>query len=331
MIAMTMGDPAGIGPEIIIKCLNDKTITSKIKPLIIGNFHTFKRMEHFNKLLNKIRLIEGRLPFTQRDLEFGEIGFIQSDIYKGITIPGKTNIIAGRLSYLAVKLGIELAMAQKIDAIVTGPICKESWRAAGIYFPGHTELISKMTKIKRYSMMFSSKLFKVILATIHEPIAKVPGLITYNKIINVCITGNETLKKYFKINKPMIACAGLNPHAGENGLFGQEEKRFIRPAIKRLNKKGISVSGPFAADTLFVEPMINKYDLFVCMYHDQGLIPFKMKAFYEGVNITAGLPIIRTSPDHGTAFEIAGKGIADHHSMREAILVAREMAINSHS
>jgi 4-phospho-D-threonate 3-dehydrogenase / 4-phospho-D-erythronate 3-dehydrogenase len=329
LIAMTMGDPAGIGPEIIIKCINDKTISSRIRPLIIGNFNAFKRVEHFNKLINRIIMIDETSQLSKIKFKSGDIGFIQSDTYNGITQPGITNKIAGRLSYLAVKRGIELAIDKKIDAVVTGPICKGSWRAAGIYFHGHTELIAKMTKNKRYSMMFISKLFRIILVTIHEPIRKVPKLLKITRVIDVCITGNETLKKFFKIRKPRLACAGLNPHAGENGLFGHEEKQIILPAIKKLNKMGVLVSGPFPADTLFNEQMFNKYDLFVCMYHDQGLIPFKMEAFYEGVNITAGLPIIRTSPDHGTAFSIAGQNIADHRSMREAILVAREMAINS--
>jgi 4-hydroxythreonine-4-phosphate dehydrogenase len=329
LIALTMGDPAGIGPEIIIKCIIDKTIASKIRPLIIGNLDTFKRVKHFNKIKNKITIQDKDSAQKATKLTFRDIGFIQSDIGKGITQPGRTNKTAGKMSFEAVKLGIELAMNKKVDAIVTGPICKESWRDAGVHFPGHTELIAKMTKNKRYSMMFISRLFRVILVTIHEPIRKVPRLLNINKVITTCITGNKTLKKYFKIKNPKLACAALNPHAGENGIFGKEEQRVIIPAIKRVNKKGISVSGPFSPDVLFTEQMLKKYDLFVCMYHDQGLIPFKMKAFHEGVNITAGLQIIRTSPDHGTAFSIAGKNIANPQSMRAAILLACDMVLHS--
>lgn len=326
-----MGDPAGIGPEIIIKCINDKTIASKIKPVIIGNLRAFKRVEHFNNLKNNLTIFSPGSQVTALKNTFSSkngIIFIQSDMLKSITGFGEVNGINGQSSFLAVKTGIELALRKQVDAMVTGPICKESWKAAGLDFPGHTEVLAKITKTKRYSMMFFSPLIKVILVTIHESIKKVPVLITKDKVIQTCITGNEVLKKYLGIKHPRLACAGLNPHAGEKGLFGSEEQKRIIPALNILRKKGISVSGPYPADTLFTESMLEKFDLFVCMYHDQGLIPFKMKAFYNGVNVTAGLPIIRTSPDHGTAFSIAGKNIADPGSMRAAIELAREMVLH---
>lgn len=327
-----MGDPAGIGPEIIIKCIIDKTIASKIKPVIIGNLSAFKRVEHFNNLKNNLTILSPGSQVTDLKNTFNSksgIIFIQSDMLKSITGFGEISGINGQSSFLAVKTGIDLSLRKQVDAMVTGPICKEAWKAAGIDFPGHTELLAKMTKTKEYSMMFFSPLIKIILVTIHESIEKVPALITKDKVIETCITGYKMYKKYFGIKHPKLACAGLNPHAGENGLFGKEEQKTIVPALNTLKKKGISVSGPYPADTLFTESMLKQFDLIVCLYHDQGLIPFKMKAFYEGVNVTAGLPIIRTSPDHGTAFSIAGKNVADPGSMRSAIMLAREMVLHS--
>lgn len=326
-----MGDPAGIGPEIIIKCINDKTICSKIRPVIIGNLSAFERVEHFRKIKNKIKVLNNINQLTEKVWDNDKAIFIKSDIFSSITGFGKVNRINGQSSFLAVKSGIELAKHNKVDAIVTGPICKEAWKASGIDFTGHTELLAKMTDTKRYSMMFYSRLLRIILVTIHEPLKMVSKLITEEKVIDTCITGNEFLKKYLGIKKPKLVCAGLNPHAGEKGLFGEEEEDVILPALEKLRKKGISVKGPFSADTLFTKAMMNQYHLFVCMYHDQGLIPFKMQAFYEGVNVTAGLPIIRTSPDHGTAFSIAGKNLADPRSMRAAILLAHTMILHSHS
>ncbi|MEW6517065.1 MAG: 4-hydroxythreonine-4-phosphate dehydrogenase PdxA [candidate division FCPU426 bacterium] len=328
-IAITMGDPAGIGPEIILKCLNDKTITSKICPLIIGDFNVFKRMKHFVKTIKKIIVVDDNTVSNQHYALKGRILFINSDISNGMIEIGRGNKASGFMSYKAVTRGIQLCMDKSVDAMVTAPISKEAWHEAKIFFPGHTELLAKMTKTKRYSMMFIGGVFRVILVTIHEPLSRVHSIINVQKVIETCITGNETLKKYFNISRPRIACAGLNPHAGENGIFGKEEITIIKPAISKLKKKGINIKGPFPADTLFTDKYTEAFDLFVCMYHDQGLIPFKMRHFNNGVNITAGLPIIRTSPDHGTAFSIAGKNVADPHSMRQAILTAREMVINS--
>jgi 4-hydroxythreonine-4-phosphate dehydrogenase len=236
---------------------------------------------------------------------------------------------------------INAALKHKIDAIVTAPICKESWKLAGFdRWPGHTELLAEKTKAKRHAMMFatpphiapalagmpSHKGLRVVLCTIHEPLFDLRNKFKIGTVFDPIDLANAALKDWFGIQHPRIAVCGLNPHAGENGLFGDEEKRIIEPAIMMAKQQGIDAQGPFPADTIFLKAAQGHFDLVVAMYHDQGLIPVKLLDFHNTVNLTLGLPIVRTSPDHGTAFDIAGKNKADPSSMRSAISMAITIA-----
>ena len=300
---------------------------NKMHPLIIGNRAVFEHeiLKNSSKLI--LKSVKCPTPGTSR---YPEIQIIESDTLKGITKKGKWSSKSGQASLAAVEYATKLALAKKVDAVVTAPICKEAWHEIGVLHTGHTELLAKICKTKDYSMMFVGGSFRLILATIHIPIKKVSRRITKQHVIRTGITGETALRKYFNFKKPHIAVAGLNPHAGESGLLGNEEQKEIIPAIRELSKrKNLKVSGPLPADTLFYDAMHGKYDLILCMYHDQGLIPFKMLALHSGVNVTAGLPIIRTSPDHGTGFDIAKQRKANPGAMIAAIRTAIEMVDNS--
>ena len=224
---------------------------------------------------------------------------------------------------------VRMAMSGAADAIVTGPISKEAINKAGYDFHGHTEFLAHLTKTKDFCMMLAGKSLKVILVTIHESIKNVPQLLTKENVFKTIKITDDSFKKYFGFQRPRIAVAALNPHAGEGGLFGDEERRIIIPAVKKARQMGVNASGPLPPDTLFYRAVRNKeFDGIVCMYHDQGLIPLKLLHFEDGVNITLGLPIIRTSVDHGTAYDIAWKGVASPASMKAAIEMAVEMSRN---
>lgn len=284
IIAITMGDPAGIGPEIAFKAASHPQVTKICRPVIIGDS---------KEELKRFRI-------------------------------GKISKAAGRASIGYVKKAIELALAKKVDAIVTGPINKEAIHLAGVKFPGHTELLAARTRTKNYAMMFVSPKLWVMLVTIHIPLKNVPSSIRRQKVLN-------TIKLAHQVRPGRIAVAGLNPHAGEGGLFGREEIEQIIPAVRDARKLGINVVGPISPDAVFNQAAAGKYDLVVAMYHDQGLIPLKLLSFGRSVNVTVGLPIIRTSVDHGTAFDIAGKNRADPGSMIAAIKVAVELVNARHS
>ncbi|MFA4905889.1 MAG: 4-hydroxythreonine-4-phosphate dehydrogenase PdxA [Candidatus Margulisiibacteriota bacterium] len=279
-----MGDPAGIGPEIAAKAAAHPQVLKICRPMIIGD--------------------------QKQDLKRFKIGQISKE--------------AGRASIEYVEKAIQLALAKKVDAIVTGPISKEAINLAGIKFPGHTELLAARTHTKNYAMMFISKKMWVILVTTHLPLSKVPRAITKKRVL-------EVIKLAHQARPGRIAVAGLNPHAGESGLFGREEIDEIAPAIAAARKLGIKVEGPISPDIIFNRAAAGAYGMVVAMYHDQGLIPLKLLAFGSAVNVTVGLPIIRTSVDHGTAFDIAGQNHADPGSMIEAIKAAVHFANARHS
>ncbi len=232
--------------------------------------------------------------------------------------------MAARAAVDYIKKAVSLAREGEIDAIVTAPINKEGLNKAGFKFSGHTELLAHLTKTENYAMMLVGGPLRVVLVTTHLPLSKVSLSLSRKKIYQtIRLTWNNM--KYFGVKKPRIGVAGLNPHAGEEGLFGKEEKKFIIPAVKKAKKKGIRVEGPISPDTIFHRALKGEFDCVVCMYHDQGLIPLKMFAFDRGVNVTLGLPIIRTSVDHGTAYEIAGRGMANPQSLIEAIKLATRL------
>lgn len=306
-IVITMGDAAGVGPEILIKSL--KQVKKICNPLVIGD-------ERFLKSTAK-RLKVKFKNFTMIDLK---------NIKERINI-GKVNKSAGKASAEYIRLAVKLALRKKVDAMVTLPINKANFHKAGIKFAGHTEMIAKLTNTKNFAMMLTGNFLRVVLVTIHVSLKDVPRLISRKNVYEKIQLTYSWLKKYFKIKDPVIAVAGLNPHCGEAGLFGREEITKIIPAVKKA-KKNISknVIGPVPPDVLFYKAKKEKYDAIICMYHDQGAIPLKMIAFERGVNVTLGLPIIRTSPDHGTAYDIAGRGTADTKSFIEAVKLASFLA-----
>jgi 4-hydroxythreonine-4-phosphate dehydrogenase len=326
-IGITMGDPVGIGAEVIVKALGEESIWEICLPLVLGD----------------VEVVNKALRITNSHLEVNVISNIErrDKKEKFINLISLSNLDADRLSYgkpdketgkamvSYIKEGIRLALEKKIDALVTCPINKKAMSLAGYSYPGHTELLAEATNTKEYAMMLAGEKLKVVLATIHIPLKEVPDTLTSDKILTSIRLSDNTLRKYFGINRPKVAVTALNPHAGENGLFGVEEKRIIEPAINQAKIEGINVSGPFSSDTLFFYASKGKFDAVICMYHDQGLIPLKLLHFDDAVNITLGLPIIRTSVDHGTAYDIAGTGKANPKSLINAIKLAAQMVIIS--
>jgi 4-hydroxythreonine-4-phosphate dehydrogenase len=239
--------------------------------------------------------------------------------------PGVLSAAAGRAAYDAIRRAVADAQSGAINAIATAPINKEALKLAGLPWPGHTEMLAELTGAPRVAMMFWSARLRVVLATIHLPLASVPTSLTVSSLTAVIELTHRDLPR-FGIPHPRLALAGLNPHAGEHGLFGTEERDVLGPAVAECVNAGIDVAGPYPGDTVFLRAYRGEYDAVVACYHDQGLIPIKMVAFGEAVNVTLGLPIVRTSVDHGTAFDIAGKGMADPESMVQAVLLAARLA-----
>jgi len=332
VIGITIGDPAGIGPEVVVKALADPAIRSLGRFVIYGMNELLAyaadmaEMEpYWHRLQHDADRAEHALVHDVVCLDYDEYSMLGSAVHK----PSKQGGQASRRF-----IDDALAAAQRpiesagIDALVTAPISKTSWAMAGFdRWPGHTEYLQSKTRAKRVAMMFHAPQINTVLATIHIPLMDIRNVLTIGRVFDTIDLGNEAMQR-MGVAKPRIAVCGLNPHAGEDGLFGDEEQRLIRPAIEVANQAGIDARGPFAADSLFTPANLAKYDLFVAMYHDQGLIPVKMLAFDSAVNTTLGLPVIRTSVDHGTAFDIVGKNKADPGSMKAAIQLAVKQVQN---
>jgi 4-phospho-D-threonate 3-dehydrogenase / 4-phospho-D-erythronate 3-dehydrogenase len=312
VIGITMGDPSGIGPEIAVKALSCERVRALCRPLLIGS----------TPIIAEAAADIGLEPGTIEVLE-PEGCAIKNRMY------GKVSAEAGHAAFVAIEKAIELALAGQVAAVVTGPIHKEAIRAAGHPFPGHTEMFAHYTGVKDYAMLLVYGDLRVIHVTTHVPLSQVSSLITKPRVLKVIELAHEACRS-LGIEQPRIGVAGLNPHASDGGLFGSEEEQHITPAIKAARAAGIRVEGPIPPDTLFPKAVGGWFDVCVAMYHDQGHIPLKVMGFtwdrqknrwssVNGVNITLGLPIIRTSVDHGTAFDIAGKGIASPDSMIHAI------------
>ena len=287
-IAVTVGDPSGIGPEISVKAARDPRVVAVCRPVLYG-------------------------PHSAADLAAFPVGKVNAD--------------AARAAYGAIEQATADARNGKVAAIVTAPISKEAFALAGYPWRGHTDLLAHLCGSPEVAMMFWSERLRVVLATVHIPLRDVPTALTRDRLRDVIALTAKSLPN-FGINTPKLAVAGLNPHAGENGLLGQEERETIIPAIEDASGLGVNVLGPFPADTIFVRAARGEFDAVIACYHDQGLIPVKLMAFGRAVNVTLGLPIVRTSVDHGTAFDIAGQGIADEGSLVEAILLAARLSPN---
>jgi 4-hydroxythreonine-4-phosphate dehydrogenase len=326
-IAITMGDPAGIGAEVIVKALADPEIRA------LGRFIIYGQDEQlcyeadlaevpqywFRRPHEEITKIESGVVVADFD-EYAIVG----SLVRGPTAEG------GHASMRFLDEAIAALRSRCCDALVTGPIHKTSWAMAGIKYPGHTEKLAHAFHVNRYSMTFIADRLRVALASIHEPLFGLRNSFCIGKVFQPIDLLNEALQNWFDIPEPRIAVCGLNPHAGENGRFGDEENRVIEPAIVMAREAGIHAEGPFPADTLFWKAQqTGAYDGIVAMYHDQGLIPIKLTSFYESVNLTLGLPVIRTSVDHGTAFDIVGRSKAHPGSMKAAIRMACDLALRS--
>ncbi len=321
-IGITLGDPAGIGPEVALKALRDKEVSEAVDPLLIG---PRLAVEHYARQLR----LAGRLSFVS-DLPQasakGRINALDSDEFDLKRIPfGQVHVACGRAALAAIQRGVALAGAGRLAAIVTGPIHKKSAHLAGMVGAGHTEFIAHLCGVKDARLMLVGPRLRIIHVSAHVSLREALGLIERRRILRTIELGAEVMK-LLGFNRPRIAVAGVNPHASDEGLFGDEEEHEIVPAVKAAVRRGLRVAGPLSPDTVFLRAAQGEFDLVVAMYHDQGHIAAKTEGFAEAVNVTAGLPIIRTSVDHGTAFDLVGKNRANPDNMKRAILLAGQMA-----
>jgi 4-hydroxythreonine-4-phosphate dehydrogenase len=324
-IGITMGDPAGIGPEVIVKALADPILRRRARYIIYG----MNELLHYAADLAEYDVFWWRDQFNGRLRSYPhDVVVVDYDVYSmlgsAIRSPSK---MGGEASMRFCNDAIEAATKKLVDAVVTAPIAKESWKLARYNFPGHTELFAQRTGSRRYTMMFAGGPLKVALATVHVPLMGLWGRLNIGAVFQPIELLHQAMVNWFDTPKPRIAVCGVNPHASENGQFGDEEERIISPAILMARDQGINASGPYPSDTIFMRARDGHFDAVVAMYHDQGLIPVKLLAFDRAVNLTLGLPIIRTSPDHGTAFDIVGRNKANPGSMRAAIELAIDLAV----
>lgn len=309
-LILTTGDPNGVGPEIILRIFSHNSLSNKYELKIAGSK---KIMDHYSSLLN--------LP------EIHSKHFIEIPFPRGMKIiPGKISRSAGKFSGDSIKKAAEFCMKKESDGMVTLPVSKEALNLGGYDYPGHTEMLTKLTSSEETVMILYSKKFSVGLVTGHVALKDVSKKLKEELIFRKIVTANNSLVRDFRIKNPKIAILSLNPHSGDGGLIGTEEMNIIDPLIEKMNFMGFNLRGSFSSDAFFANKIYKKFDLTIAMYHDQGLIPFKMIAFNDGVNFTAGLNIIRTSPDHGTAFDIAGIGRANPESTICAIELAGKLS-----
>jgi len=322
-IAITMGDAAGVGPEIIAKALSNKEIRERANLLVIGDL---RRMQLAIDVVSSPLTVNRIDDPSEASGDEGSIDVLDIDCIPEDLKWGELSAAAGHGAYLFIEKAVELAMAGKVDAICTGPLNKAALHLAGHEYPGHTELLAALAGTEEVSMMLTAPKMRVIHVTTHlgliDAIAKIDG----DRVYRTIKRGNDLLVTS-GISRPRIAVCAINPHAGENGLFGHgEEKEKIEPGVERARAEGLDVIGPLPADTLFFLAGRGDFDLVVAQYHDQGHIPVKVLGLKNGVNVTVGLPFVRTSVDHGTAFDIAGKNIVDHEPLLEALRQAADLA-----
>lgn len=318
-----MGDPAGIGPEVTLKAVARKPDTCRVVVLGDGQTLIDTAIRLGSPLVPTAWALTDPYPPDPRCLPV----LILSTLSLEHRTPGQPTPTGGEASYRYVETGIQLALQNALQGIVTAPISKAMWHAAGRDYPGHTELLAALTHTPDVRMMLVGRQLRVILVTTHIALARVPAALSTERIEKTILMTAAHLTRFHGLSCPRLAVAGLNPHAGEAGAFGDEEERVIAPAVRRLQGQhhAFVVDGPFPADTVFVRAVKGAFDGVICLYHDQGLIPLKLLSWEDGVNVTIGLPIVRTSPDHGTAFDIAGHGTADPRSMQAALALAVNM------
>ena len=323
IIAITMGDPSGVGPEVIVKSFKDEAIYENSSLFVIGDRKMLERAIDVTEVQLDVRSISKP---EEAKFEYGTIDVVDLDLVSDELPWGEVSSEAGNAAFRYLEKAISYANDKKIQGICTAPLNKEALHKAGHIYPGHTEILAELTNTKDFAMMLSAPGLRVIHVTTHIGLIDAVNKINVDRQYTVIKLAHETLQKAGIID-PRIAVCGINPHAGENGLFGNgEEEEKIIPAVEKAQKEGINVVGPLPADTLFFRAKRGDFDIVVAQYHDQGHGPIKVLGLESGVNITVGLPTIRTSVDHGTAFDIAGKNIADEKSLKEAIRMAYELA-----
>jgi 4-hydroxythreonine-4-phosphate dehydrogenase len=324
IIGITMGDPTGIGPEIIAKALSMEEPFRACRPIVFGDEGVLLKAIKLQGLSTTTEIIE-KIPGNGYRPQ--KIFLVSLSQLKVASLHyGKPDRECGKAMVNYVEEAVKFIKKGKVDAMTTCPINKHAINAAGYSFPGHTELLAHLAKASSVAMMFLGSKWKVVLVTTHLPMKEIPKWITRDRVLSKIQITQEGLKKYFGIPHPKIAVLGLNPHSGEEGVLGEEEKREILPAIEEARSQGLEVEGPFPADSFFKLSGPSLFDSVICMYHDQGLIPIKMLDFKEAVNFTLGLPFIRTSVGHGTAYDIAGRGLADPDNLVNAMLVAAKLS-----
>jgi len=326
ILGLTLGDPAGIGPELCLRALQERAVTNACVPVIFGDAVVLDRLRAEGLEVPEVRVVspEGwrQLSTTNEPLLVNCRAVDTNEL-----MPGQVSAACGAAAYRYIELAIQSALEERISGVVTAPIHKEALKLAGVKHPGHTEIFTTLTGAKRSCMMLSSDVLTVTMVTTHIGYGEVPQRLSTERILDV-IELTHAAVQWMQNRTPRLAICGLNPHAGEHGLFGErEEERYVQPAIQQAHERGIVIDGPLPPDAAFTTGMRKRYDAIVTLYHDQGHIPFKMLAFDTGVNITLGLPIIRTSVDHGTAFDIAWRGIANPESLFAAIHSACKLAV----
>ena len=320
-IGITMGDPAGIGPEVVLKAVAEEEVRRACIPVIIGDAQLLAHTARTLDLQSGYDIVRADEPFPEHSepviYHLGNIhGFIEPGIESGA---------AGKAAGGYIEAAVELCAAGSVDAVATAPINKRALFLGGYSFPGHTEFFAHLTGAEEYAMAFVAGNLRIVLISTHVPLAEAIRLVERDRVLKIITLANRELQRW-GIERPRLAVAALNPHGAEGGLFGVEEASEIMPAIDAGRRDDINVQGPFSADTVFLRASRGEFDAVVACYHDQAMIPVKCLSFGEAVNVTLGLPFIRTSVDHGTAFDIAGKGLAEHSSMVAAIKLAAELS-----
>ena len=340
VIGVTMGDPSGVGPEVTLKALQSPLLGCRV--IVLGDLAVLQ--ETATRLASSLRPYPWQrgdaLPTDARQIPVLAL----SQLAPADRVPGQPTCAGGEASFRYVESGARFTLAGTLDGLVTAPISKAMWQAAGHAYPGHTELLAALTDTAEVRMMLdgsplpflgarpepvegrgNKKPLRVVLVTTHMPLAQVPRALSCARIEKTITVAATHFRRFYGLPQPRLAVAGLNPHAGEAGAFGDEEQRLIQPAVERARRAGCKVVGPLPADTVFVRAVRGEFDAVICQYHDQALIPLKLLSWEDGVNVTLGLPILRTSPDHGTAFDIAGHNKASPRSMQAALRLAAEM------
>lgn len=325
-LAITMGDPAGVGPELAIRALVDRDVRKVSIPIVIGDRATLEAAAELLQVdLQAWEWIPRDVFLSGPDIDQSVLVDLSREA-PGPFVRGKISAAGGKASYEYLVTAIEAARSERVDAIVTAPINKESLHLAAVPYPGHTEILTEATGCCDSGMMLTAPTITCSLVTTHVSLAAVPKLLNVEKILRLIRLTDKAMRRIRQRPSIHLTVLGLNPHAGEGGLFGDEEQRIIRPAVETAQREGFDIEGPLPPDTAFTPRVRQRTDAYICMYHDQGLIPLKALAFEDAVNVTLGLPIVRTSVDHGTAFDIAWTGQADFSSMRSAMELAARLA-----